>query len=249
MSRSRGERGSVERMQKFISRGRDTRMITRIRSRQSAKGALLRILLVLVAVLLLKNIYGPAKAIGFESNQTIPGAENDSYTAEVTSDPAIKEIRFPANALNYDKTSTIITQAAVGLRWQRNSDNGAFLIVPRPEDWDGASDVEMRLHFLTISSTSGEVQFSIRPRAFDPGDIFANADTLSDAAVPVSHDGQIGEQVITIPASRFGTKNLWVITIQRPGAQDTYADDVILMSVDLRYAPAPKTIFLPLIIR
>ncbi|HZD57166.1 MAG TPA: hypothetical protein VE136_10610, partial [Anaerolineales bacterium] len=60
---------------------------------------------------------------------------------------------------------------------------------------------------------------------------------------------QIGEQVITIPASRFGTKNLWVITIQRQGAQDTYPDDVILMSVELRYTPTPKRIFLPIIIK
>ena len=143
-------------------------------------------------------------------------------------------ISFPANALNYEP-GTIIQEFGTGLLWQYHYAQGAYLIISRPADWDGGSEVVMHLYFFPTTSTNGNVQFFIRPRAFDPGDAFADAGSLHDDPVPVSKDNIVQEQVITIPASRFGSGALWVITIQRQGSRSTYPDEVVLMSVALSY--------------
>ena len=157
-------------------------------------------------------------------------------------------LKFPANALNYDGASTIITQVVTGLRWQSNFASGAYVMVPRPADWDGTSNVELRLYFQTTSSASGNVDFFIRPRAFNPGDTFSDASSLSGTAVPVSSNLLIQSQSFSIPASRFGAKELWVITVQREDSGETYTDDVILHSVELRYT-AIRNIYLPLVMK
>jgi hypothetical protein len=82
------------------------------------------------------------------------------------------QINLPANALNFDKASTVITQYSTGLRWQATYLDGVFWETPRPIDWDGISNVELRLYFLPMTSTVGNVDFFIRPRAYNPGDAF-----------------------------------------------------------------------------
>jgi hypothetical protein len=159
---------------------------------------------------------------------------DNSITSDDIAD-ATRNLGFPANALNFDGTSTIITQFGSGLRWQANFANGAYLMLPRPLDWDGTSDVTLQLYFAAVASGSGNVDFFIRPRAFDPGDNFADASSFDGAAVSLTQANQIGRQTFTIPAARFGAKSLWVITLQRGGSEETYTGDVILFAVDLRY--------------
>lgn len=145
------------------------------------------------------------------------------------------QVALPANAINFDKNSSVITQAGAGIRWQSNYINAAYLSVPRPADWDGISDVTLHLYFYTTTSSSGNVAFFIRPRAYNSGDSFGDADSLNGAPVPVSAIYQVREQTFTIPAEEFGDEGLWVMTLQREGAGETYADDVILTSTMLSY--------------
>lgn len=154
-------------------------------------------------------------------------------------------LTYPANALNYDKASTILTQMYSGIRWQASYLNPAYLIVQKPEDWDGKSDVTLRLFFYTNTTPApgNSVQFFIRPRAYNFGDPWGDASGLSAGAAPVTSNREVAEQVFTIPASRFGSKTQWVITLQRGGSEETYADDVILTSVALEYHK--NRIFLP----
>jgi hypothetical protein len=145
-----------------------------------------------------------------------------------------RQLAFPANAINY-VAGTVIQPTGTGLQWQANFVEGAFLYAPRPLDWDGASDVTMHLYFQTTTATSGVVDFFIRPRAFDPGDTFVDVPSLDGAGVAVSSSLEVDRQIFTIPASRFGARQLWVISIQRGGTEETYTDDVVLTAVELIY--------------
>jgi hypothetical protein len=151
----------------------------------------------------------------------------------------VRNISFPAQVLNRDPNSTIITGFSLGsfgagLRWQANFANGAYLILAKPSDWDGGT-VTLKLHFYAITAGAGNVAFFIRPRAYNAGDLFDDVGSVNAPAVPLSQQYQIGEQVFTIPAARFGNDNLWVITLQRGGTGETYTGDVMLAAVELIY--------------
>jgi hypothetical protein len=147
-----------------------------------------------------------------------------------------RTISFPANALNYANGGTIISQSDNGLRWSSDFSQGANLILQRPDDWDGTTDVVMNLYFYPTTSTSGIVDFFIRPRAYNPGEhTWADAVSLDGVAVPVSGSSAIKKQTFTIPASKFGSRELWVITIQNKGSEATYPDTVVVMAVSLTY--------------
>ena len=141
----------------------------------------------------------------------------------------------PANGINYDKYSTLLTQYYSGVRWQASYLNSAVYTVPRPIDWDGISDVELRLYFYAVTATSGKVSFFIRPRAFNVGDLGADAPSMASSGVAVTAANEIRMQTFRIPADRFGTKALWMITLQRGASDETYPDDVVLQSLELRY--------------
>jgi hypothetical protein len=174
-----------------------------------------------------------AADLGINAVDTTKIADNSITAADIQDHS--RTIGFPANALNFDKTSTIITQAATGLRWQASFSNAAYLTLPQPVDWDGVSDVILRLYFITTTSTPGNVSFFIRPRAYNPGDIFMDVSSINASPVPVAQTSVVEEQVFTIPAARFGAKRLWVITIQNQGSGSTYPDDVVVMAVELSY--------------
>jgi hypothetical protein len=150
----------------------------------------------------------------------------------------LKNIPFTANSLNFDKASTIITQSGNGLKWQSNYSNAAFLVIPKPLDWDEASNVTMTLHFMATTNLSGVVVFFIRPRSFNAGETFTDASALnpvSNISIPSNSIYKVYNQSFTIPASRFGTKDLWVISIQREGTGETYSDDLQLLALELVY--------------
>jgi hypothetical protein len=172
-------------------------------------------------------------------------AENTIHVAALPASVLVEQIRLPAKSLNYDKSSTIITQSASGLRWQASYLADAVWETPRPVDWDGASDVELRLYFYPTTSTAGNVDFFIRPRGYNPGDGFADASSMNGTAVAVAQSSQVRMETFTIPAAKFGTKVMWVISLQRDAIGETYPGDVILMAVELYYNA--YTIRLPLV--
>ena len=149
-----------------------------------------------------------------------------------------RNIIFPANALNYDKSSTILSQSYIGILWESDATNGAYLIIPKPLDWDEASNVTMKLFFRVETNNSGVVVFFIRPRAFNSSETYADATGIlpvSNVTVPVNSLYKIYEESFTIASTRFGTKNMWIITIQRNGTGETYVDNVHLLCVELIY--------------
>jgi hypothetical protein len=158
---------------------------------------------------------------------------NGSVTSDDIQDRR-QTISFPANALNY-RPGSIINEDAAGLVWAYDDAESAYLIISRPADWDGESDVEMRLYFLPTITSRGNVHFFVQPRAFNPGDVFEKAEELSDDPVQVLQMNTVREQVITIPAPFFEEGALWAISIRRAGWESTYRYDVVLMSVALSY--------------
>lgn len=167
---------------------------------------------------------------------TVKVADESITAADIQN--RLRNLSFPARVLSFEPTSTIIVPTALGLRWQASFSNSAFLSLPRPADWDGSSNVVMRLYFQATTSNSGNVQWFIRPRAYAPGDTFADTSSqLPDAITPVPLGSvlKVFDQAFTIPASRFGSKPLWVITLQRAATNETYTDELILFAVELTY--------------
>jgi len=143
---------------------------------------------------------------------------DDTITADDIEDRT-QVISFPAHALNYEDTGGTITDHGIGLLWEADWDQPAHLILPGRLDWDGETDVTMSLHFRSGTSDSGDVQFFIRPRAYDDGDIWGDASSITGDAVTVSTANAVYEQFIHIPASKFGSKEF----------------DIVLLSVSLFY--------------
>jgi hypothetical protein len=160
--------------------------------------------------------------------------EPESITDDHIAD-RIRKISLPAGALNINDSSNIISMSLGGLLWKRSFSAAALLMRERPDDWDGESDVTFSIFFRTTSSVSGNVDFFIRPRAYDIGDIFGDATSMSTSPVAVSANNVIAKQDFIIPASVFGDKMFWVINIQNQGSGSTYPDDVIVWAVSLTY--------------
>jgi hypothetical protein len=110
--------------------------------------------LVLVLLVSSQAVYFQAAAQSDAEPEDPAQESGENYTSDLVLSTQ-RTIRFPANALNYNKASLIMTQDTTGIRWQSNFVNGAFLIVPRPVDWDG---VRMTLHrFSTPDGASNAV--------------------------------------------------------------------------------------------
>ncbi len=145
------------------------------------------------------------------------------------------KIGFPANALNHNTGGLISQYFSSGLRWQSNYTESAGLTLPRPTDWDGTTDVTMRLWFYPLTATAGYVDWFIRPRAWSAGSAIIDVASISGTAAYVNQASVLKEQIFTIPAARLNTGLMWYITLQRFGSSETYRDDVILMTVELSY--------------
>ncbi|MEZ4620384.1 MAG: hypothetical protein R2867_33435 [Caldilineaceae bacterium] len=154
-------------------------------------------------------------------------------SADIADTP--RTITYPANSLAYNPGSTNIQPTFSGLRW-KNAVDGAYLILPRPTDWDGTSDITFRIFFYPESSASGNVQFFIRPRVYNVGDTFLDTGGVLSNVAAVGVSGQYNELQITIPATRFGTKAWWYFVIQRNASvAGAYPDDVTVMTLAMTY--------------
>jgi hypothetical protein len=166
--------------------------------------------------------------------QAPAGSEQPVGPAAASTGALVHSLVFPAFALASDPASTIVTRTYDGLRWKFQ--NAAVnLVMPRPPDWDGTSAIQIRMLFKPMTSTSGTVQFFVRPRVYDPGDSFRDVPGIASELVPVSIANQCGQMSISIPAARFGTKSWWYLVFQRDITTATYPDDVVILSVAIQY--------------
>lgn len=185
---------------------------------------------------------GPLWVIGIQregSNETYPDPIT-LYSVElvyipIASPPATGQVGLPANAINFDDNSSVITQRPVGLNWTATSADNAYLTIPRPRDWDGNSDVNFRVYFRATTNTTGLVDFFIRPRGYRDGDTFTDVSSVGSPGVQVNQQYQLQAQDIVIPADRFANKDLWMITIQRDGSDETYPDPIDVVAFELTY--------------
>ena len=95
----------------------------------------------------------------------------------------------------------------------------------------------MSIFFQTTTATAGVVDFFIRPRSFNSGDGYADIASISSGGTSVSGTsgaGTLYQQDFTIPAARFAN-NWWLVSIQRQGSNETYVDNVRVLSVSLQY--------------
>lgn len=157
---------------------------------------------------------------------------NGSVSAADIADYA-RTVAYPAYVLSHSTTN--IQPTFAGLRWA-NAGDGAFLIIPRPADWDGTSDVTFRLFFYPTTNTNGNVQFFMRPRVYNVGDTFLDTTGILSSVASVGLANQYNEMQITVPASRFGTKAWWYLVFQRnTSVTGAYPDDVTIMTVAMNY--------------
>jgi len=162
------------------------------------------------------------------SDKIVNGSVSAADIADYT-----RTVAYPAYVLS--RSSANIQPSFAGLRWANVSD-GAFLIIPRPADWDGTSDVSFRLFFYPESSTAGNVQFFMRPRVYNVGDTFSDTSGVLSNVASVGLSGRFNELQITIPAARFGSKAWWYLVIQRNASvSGAYPDDVTVMNVAMTY--------------
>jgi hypothetical protein len=162
----------------------------------------------------------------------------------------LRSLAFPAFSLAIDPTNLNLVQDYDGLRW-KYAPAGAALILLRPPDWNGTSDIQIRIFFRSTLNTPGTVQFFVRPRVYDPGDTFQDTTAVLSELVSVSNSNQYGQMTINIPATRFGVKSWWYLVFQRGFSTPTYLDDVVVLSVAIGYtaiSPLSST-FLPSVIK
>ncbi len=151
-----------------------------------------------------------------------------------------RTLSYPANALSYTPGDAVIKQSALGLDWAANFSSAAYLWITKPSDWDGTSDVVLRIYFQVTTNNGGNAGFFIRPRSYSVGNVFAdvasqNADGSPTVAVSANGNRTIYSQTFTMPANKFARDN-WVVTLQRLGSgTETYGDSVILHTVEISY--------------
>ena len=155
-------------------------------------------------------------------------------TVETINVPGNNTISIPAFALAKSPTTAHISEASGGLRWGQNYVGGTSLTVKKPANYTGG-DVEFTILFRTLASTTtGEVDFFIRPVSYNNGDATSSPVSLNSTSVSINGANNYYEQSFTIPASEL-TKDWWQIGIQRQGSNSTFTEDVLLTSVALDY--------------
>jgi len=171
----------------------------------------------------------------FVAGDTIRASEvNENFAELAAALEGAKTLSFTARSFSHNPASAIIEDDYAGLLWAANFAEPATLVLTAPADWDGTSAVTLDLYFFPTTASGGAVSFFIRPRAYDVGDLWVDGASLGGPAV-VAVEDVLTKQTFTIPAARFGTGELWYITVQREGAGETYNDEVRFVGAALTY--------------
>lgn len=152
--------------------------------------------------------------------------------------PSTRVISIPAGALDYNSSSTVISNAGIGLVWRNNFASSAVIAMPRPLDYNGG-DVSFKLMFRVSTNSSGRVDFFLRPRSYGAGDTFGDASSVTGGTVsvtPTTGFGRIYEEEIVIPASSL-REDWWYISIQRNSTgAGLLTDDINVLGTSLTFA-------------
>lgn len=165
------------------------------------------------------------------SNTVVPTeAAVKGYVDNATSNT----ISIPAYAMAIPQSSTIITINDFGLKWENNFSSSAKIAIKKPNNYKGGN-VEFSIFYYVLTSSSGMVQFFIRPNSFNNTNHLGDASSITSSGVFVSASSGSGilyEQIITIPANTL-TNDWWYIKIQRNIG--SFTGDVSVISAALTY--------------
>lgn len=143
-----------------------------------------------------------------------------------------EELSFPAPSF---LASTIVL-GSIGLTYPSDTNAGTKLVIRRPINWDGQSDVQLTL--LTLASGPGTAQFFARPENYNDSDVDVGVSSINTGIESFTQSSQYKEFSLTIPAASL-LKSWWSISVARVqsnGTTVTLDNDISLISATLRYS-------------
>ncbi len=108
----------------------------------------------------------------------------------------------------------------------------AHLVLKRPADWDGTSDVTVEL--FTRGQSTGTEAFFVRPRDYNDGDTFLDTVGRRTDIRNFTASGQFRVFTIDLPASSL-PKDWWFLVIQRDTTNGTNTGEISLLSMAVNY--------------
>ena len=161
---------------------------------------------------------------------------DNSLTADDLSDRS-RTVSIPAGLLSRDPTNPVITENGFGLLWDGSGLATTTVMMAPPDDWNGTGHLTVSVYFYPTTGNAGEVDFFMRAIGYAPGDTVSSPQVFNADAVPVGTAFVLTKQVFTIPTATL-TEDVWFLLLQRPGSQETYAGDLVLMALTVTYDAA-----------
>ena len=155
-------------------------------------------------------------------------AQNKVVVIPLGDEPATatsKTLHFPPASL-----STSLDLETTGIRVPDEL-TPMTLSLKQPADWDGVSDIELEI--LILGGGSGNVEFFVRPRDFNDGDVHLDTTGISANPTTFTENLQYREVSVSIPAAEL-PKDWWQLVIQRDSS-DTNTVSLVLVAVALTY--------------
>jgi len=108
----------------------------------------------------------------------------------------------------------------------------ASLVIKRPLDWDGTSNVEIEL--FTRGVTTGTDSFFVRPRDYDDGDTFTDTAGVRSDIRNFTTGQQFRQFTVSLQASSL-PKDWRYLVIQRDTTGGSNTGDITLLSITISY--------------
>ena len=142
----------------------------------------------------------------------------------------VRTLLFDANAIGGSAPAN-----TTGLSFS-NTFNGAtccgFLILKRPLDWDGTSNITATL--FTQGIATGTDSFFVRPRDFNDGDVNTDTVAIQSDVRDFTSVAQFREFTVVLTAASL-PKDWWMLVIQRATSSGTNTGDITLLSMEFSY--------------
>ena len=94
-----------------------------------------------------------------------------------------RTLAFPAFSLASNPASTNVVRNYEGLRWN-NTSGEAALIIPRPPDWNGTSDIRICIFFKPMTNTPGTIHFMFAHACMTRGTPFRKQQEYGNTGEP-----------------------------------------------------------------